>query len=259
MVPTAPVLPSPPAPGHLCVQLDGRVVGHVRASLAGAMVAHLRAIKAANLAAEEQLTPGATVLPVHDEERLLPSHTEVVHIPYEVGAPYPGIFIFTQVRVWLCVWCVCCVGVSVGDLCACACLCVQACACVCCLLSSCVMRRSPFFGQGIRLQGGNMGVAVAKPYFPSHGACWGPPPDLASAGISLPPSPSLPWPARNFKCLNPLPQAARMIRPVKQIASGAAELIGGLEQNTMSIRMPDGGEGGTKGLRFTHTGVSGVA
>ncbi|KAL4859361.1 DNA-directed RNA polymerase I subunit 2 [Chlorella vulgaris] len=143
MVPIAPVLPSPPAPGHLCVQLDGRVVGHVRASLAGAMVAHLRAIKAANLAAEEQLTPGATVLPVHDEERLLPSHTEVVHIPYEVGAPYPGIFIFTQ--------------------------------------------------------------------------------------------------------------AARMIRPVKQIASGAAEMIGGLEQNTMSIRMPDGGEGGTKGLRFTHT------
>ncbi len=34
------------------------MVGHVRASLAGAMVAHLRAIKAANLAAEEQLTPG---------------------------------------------------------------------------------------------------------------------------------------------------------------------------------------------------------
>ncbi len=45
-------------PLFLCVQLDGRVVGHVRASLAGAMVAHLRAVKAANLAAEEQLTPG---------------------------------------------------------------------------------------------------------------------------------------------------------------------------------------------------------
>jgi len=40
------------------VQVDGRVVGHVRASLAGAMMAHLRAVKAANLAAEEQLTPG---------------------------------------------------------------------------------------------------------------------------------------------------------------------------------------------------------
>jgi DNA-directed RNA polymerase I subunit RPA2 len=45
-----------------------------------------------------------------------------------------------------------------------------------------------------------------------------------------------------------------MIRPVKQIASGAAEMIGGLEQNNMSIRVPDGGVGGTKGLRFTHAG-----
>jgi hypothetical protein len=50
-------------PCELCLpafllQLDGRVVGHVRTSLAAAMVAHLRAIKAANLAAEEQLTPG---------------------------------------------------------------------------------------------------------------------------------------------------------------------------------------------------------
>jgi hypothetical protein len=34
---------------------------------------------------------------LHDEELLLPSHTEVVLIPYEKGAPYPGIFIFTQV------------------------------------------------------------------------------------------------------------------------------------------------------------------
>ena len=48
-----------------------------------------------------------------------------------------------------------------------------------------------------------------------------------------------------------------MVRPVKQIASGAAELIGTLEQNNMSIRVPDGGEGGTKGLKFTHTGGCG--
>lgn len=58
MVPVAPMLPAPALPAHLSVQLDGRVVGHVKAGLAGAMVAHLRAIKAANLAAEEQLTPG---------------------------------------------------------------------------------------------------------------------------------------------------------------------------------------------------------
>lgn len=38
------------------------MVGHVRVSLAGAMVAHLRAVKAANLAAEEQLTPGAPLV-----------------------------------------------------------------------------------------------------------------------------------------------------------------------------------------------------
>ena len=55
-------------------------------------------------------------------------------------------------------------------------------------------------------------------------------------------------------CLLAALQAARMIRPVKQIASGAAEMIGGLEQNNMSIRVPDGGVGGTKGLRFTHEG-----
>ncbi|PSC76790.1 DNA-directed RNA polymerase I subunit 2 isoform X1 [Micractinium conductrix] len=142
MVPSSPALPAPPLPAHLCVQVDGRVVGHVRASLAGAMLAHLRAVKAANLAAEEQLTPGAKLLPVSSDEAMLPWHTEVVHIPFEKGAPYPGIFIFTQ--------------------------------------------------------------------------------------------------------------AARMIRPVKQIASGAAEMIGSLEQNNMNIRVPDGGEGGSKRLKFTH-------
>ncbi len=35
---------------------------------------------------------------LHDEEYALPSHAEVVHIPWERGAPYPGIFIFTEVR-----------------------------------------------------------------------------------------------------------------------------------------------------------------
>lgn len=45
-----------------------------------------------------------------------------------------------------------------------------------------------------------------------------------------------------------------MVRPVKQILSGAAELIGTLEQGHMSIRCPDGGPGGSKRLKFTHTG-----
>ena len=59
MTPSAPALPAPGPPGHLTVQLDGRVVGSVRASTAPAMVAHLRAIKAAQLARQQpQLTPG---------------------------------------------------------------------------------------------------------------------------------------------------------------------------------------------------------
>lgn len=51
-------------------------------------------------------------------------------------------------------------------------------------------------------------------------------------------------------------QAARMIRPVKQLASGAAEFIGTLEQSFMSIRCPDSGAGGSKGMQFTHSEFS---
>lgn len=49
-------------------------------------------------------------------------------------------------------------------------------------------------------------------------------------------------------------QGSRMIRPVKQLASGAAEMIGTLEQTTLRIRCPDGGAGGSQGIRFTHAG-----
>lgn len=96
MLPVAPLLPAPPEPGHLPVQLDGRVVGHVRSSIAPAMVAHLRAIKASALAAEESLTPEAKLLPLSGEDHALPSHAEVVYMPYLPGAPFPGIFIFTE-------------------------------------------------------------------------------------------------------------------------------------------------------------------
>lgn len=47
-------------------------------------------------------------------------------------------------------------------------------------------------------------------------------------------------------------QAARMVRPVRQLASGASELVGSLEQCNMNIRCPDGGSGGTKSAKFTH-------
>lgn len=143
MVPSTPLLPLPPPPLHLTVHLDGCVVGSVKAGLVPAMVAHLRAVKAAQLAQEENLTPGARCMEIFGEEREVPAHMEIVHIPHEAGAPYPGLFLFTQ--------------------------------------------------------------------------------------------------------------AARLIRPVRQIASGAAELVGSLEQCNMNIRVPDGGAGGSRGLRFTHT------
>lgn len=50
-------------------------------------------------------------------------------------------------------------------------------------------------------------------------------------------------------------QAARMVRPVVQNASRAAELIGSLEQTTMNIRCPDGGSGGSSHLKFSHSGT----
>lgn len=140
MVPSAAAAPIPPA--HIVVMLDGKVVGSVKVGLARAMVAHLRAVKAAKLAAESAYTPGATVFDIMGEEEAVPAHMEVVHIPFERGAPFPGVYLFTQ--------------------------------------------------------------------------------------------------------------AARMVRPVRQLASGAAELIGSLEQHNMAIRCPDGGSGGSQTLRFTH-------
>ena len=127
---------------HLVVMVDGKVVGSIKTTIAPAMVAHLRAIKAAKLATEGAITPDATILPIVAEEEAVPSHLEIVHMPFERGAPYPGVFLYTQ--------------------------------------------------------------------------------------------------------------AARMVRPVRQLSSGAAELIGSLEQHNMNIRCPDGGPGGSKNLRFTH-------
>ena len=47
-------------------------------------------------------------------------------------------------------------------------------------------------------------------------------------------------------------QAARMLRPVRHLASGGWELIGTLEQSNLDIHCPDGGSGGSPGLSFTH-------
>ena len=140
MVPATAAAPIPST--HLAVLVDGKVVGAVRAALAPALVAHLRAIKAAKLAMEESLTPDGVTMTLQAEEEEVPAHLEVIHIPYERGAPYPGLFLYSG--------------------------------------------------------------------------------------------------------------AARMVRPVRQRASGAAELIGTLEQCNMSIRCPDGGAGGSRRLKFTH-------
>ena len=40
---------------------------------------------------------GAKHMEIFEEERLVPGHMEIVHIPHEKGAPYPGLFLFTQV------------------------------------------------------------------------------------------------------------------------------------------------------------------
>ena len=47
-------------------------------------------------------------------------------------------------------------------------------------------------------------------------------------------------------------QGARMMRPVRQIASKSTELIGTLEQSVLDIHCPDGSQGGSTGLKFTH-------
>lgn len=140
MTPATAAGPIPPF--HLVVMCDGKVLGTVRASLAPAMVAHLRGIKAAKLAREEDLTPEGSTMQLMEEEEMVPSHLEVVHVPFERGAPFPGVYLFTQ--------------------------------------------------------------------------------------------------------------AARMVRPVRQAASKAAELLGTLEQCSMNIRCPDGGSGGSRNLKFTH-------
>uniref|UniRef100_A0A383WM53 DNA-directed RNA polymerase subunit beta n=1 Tax=Tetradesmus obliquus TaxID=3088 RepID=A0A383WM53_TETOB len=52
-------------------------------------------------------------------------------------------------------------------------------------------------------------------------------------------------------------QSARMARPVRYWAGGGGlELLGTLEQSTLDIHCPDGGPGGTPGLRYTHGELS---
>lgn len=47
-------------------------------------------------------------------------------------------------------------------------------------------------------------------------------------------------------------QAARMVRPVKQLIGGGLEFLGPLEQCHLDVACPDGGVGGTPGVKFTH-------
>ncbi|KAL0055264.1 hypothetical protein WJX82_009622 [Trebouxia sp. C0006] len=143
MTPIAPAMTPPRPPTYLTVMLDGKLIGHVRSLSAPALVSRLRDIKAAKLAEEESSPVGATTIMLDGAESMLPSHIEVAYIPFEMGGPQPGLYLFTQ--------------------------------------------------------------------------------------------------------------AARMMRPVKQNSSQAPELIGSLEQYNMSIWCPDGGVGGSRNLKFTHS------
>lgn len=40
------------------------------------------------------------VLELVGPEADIPSDLEVAHIPFALGGPYPGLFLFTQVRIW---------------------------------------------------------------------------------------------------------------------------------------------------------------
>jgi len=50
--------------------------------------------------------------------------------------------------------------------------------------------------------------------------------------------------------------AARLMRPVKQVGKKAIEMIGTLEQCSLSIKCPDGEHGGSASLSFTHEELS---
>ncbi len=101
MISSAPATTPPPPPAYLPVMLDGKVVGTIRAAAVSAAVERLRAIKAAVLEIQMgQAPPGgdaaASRCRLKPGEERVPSHLEVVHVPYEQGATYPGLFMFTQ-------------------------------------------------------------------------------------------------------------------------------------------------------------------
>jgi DNA-directed RNA polymerase I subunit RPA2 len=90
MADATPDAPAPRLPGHICVQLDGRVAGHIAADRAAAVVAKLRSAKAAALRALDTEALGAA------RAAGMPYHTEVCLLPCERGGPYPVLMIQTQ-------------------------------------------------------------------------------------------------------------------------------------------------------------------
>ena len=81
--PSAP----PPPPAHVEVQVDGRVVGSLALSRVAPAVSALRAAKAIALS---EASRGR-----EPDSMGVPAHAEVVHVPFEAGGPYPGLFVLT--------------------------------------------------------------------------------------------------------------------------------------------------------------------
>lgn len=83
-------------PTFTAVMLDGKVIGYIRTFNAPAIVSRLRDIKAAKLGAEEMTPVGVKTIQLAENEGLVPSHLEVAYIPFEMGGPQAGLFLFTS-------------------------------------------------------------------------------------------------------------------------------------------------------------------
>jgi RNA polymerase I, Rpa2 specific domain len=208
VVSTVPATSPPPWPSYLPVMLDGCVLGYVKATLAAPLVHRLRQINAARLAAQERLqegrvillqasAPGDTVLCIGGKGRK--------RVCWGGGgnwgphAPLSMVLVFVR-----CCCLLVCQGLWVSLLRG-AATCIES-------GPACTVR--------IQRRRVHARVQGSEEHVPA---------DLEVVHIP-------------FEQMGPFPGVflyaapARMLRPVRQLDSGALELIGALEQFNMSIR-----------------------